>query len=159
MYEALKALHVLSAFSFFIAHGASAAVALRIRSEREPARLGALLDLSTAAMGPFTWISALVMLLSGIAMGFLAGWWSSLWIWASIALFVAVMGAMTPMAAFRLNDIRAALGKPVGKRPAAPPVPQPELEAVLTRWDPRPISFVGGLGLAVIVMLTVLKPF
>ena len=158
-YEWLKALHVLSAFGFFIAHGASAAVGLRLPSERDPGRLRALLDLSSSALGPFTWASALVMLVSGIAMGFLAAWWSAVWIWASIVLFIVITFAMTPLGAFRLNAIRTALGMSVNKKAAVPPVPQGALEAVVARYDPRPATWIGGLGLAIIVVLMVVKPF
>lgn len=157
-YEWLRALHVLAAFGFILAHGASAVVALRLRQERDPARVHALLDLSAAALGPLTWVAALVMLVSGIAMGFMAAWWSAWWIWVSIALFVGMTGAMTPLGAFRLNDMRRALG--IRIRPKdLPAQPSPEqLRALLERYDPRPVTYVGGIGLAVIVILMVLKP-
>lgn len=157
-YDWLKALHVLSAFGFFIAHGASAAVALRIRDERDPLRLRALLDLSAAAMGPVTWIMALVMLASGVALGFLGAWWGDWWIWVAILLFFVVTGVMTPLGAYRLNAVRTALGMPIMKRPAAAPLPPTEMEALLARYDPRPVTWVGGLGLAIIIGLMVLKP-
>ena len=159
MYEWLKAIHVLSAFAFFIAHGASAAVGLQVRRERDPARLRALLDLSQATLGPWTWVAALLMLASGIALGFTASWWSAWWIWAAIAIFVVVTGVMTPLGAFRLNDIRRALGMSVQGRPAPEALPVSELEALLGRYDPRPVSWIGGLSLAAIVLLMVLKPY
>ena len=160
MYEWLKAIHVAAAFAFFVAHGASAAVSLTIEGAREPARLRALLDLSAYAMGPATWVAALAMLASGIAMGFVASWWSYWWIWASIAIFVVVMGLMTPLGAYRLNAIRSALGVQLDrKKPAPEPVPPAELETLLGRYDPRPMAWLGGLGLAAIVLLMVLKPY
>jgi hypothetical protein len=39
-------LHILSAITFFLAHGASVAMAFKIRSESDFRRIGALLDLS-----------------------------------------------------------------------------------------------------------------
>lgn len=159
LYVWLKAIHVLSAFGFVLAHGASAAVGLRLRTERDPARVHALLDLSSAALGPWTWVAALVMLASGVALGFMAGWWSYWWIWLSIAILVGVMGAMTPLGTFRLNDIRRALGIQIRPKDPPPAAASPsELEALLSRYDPRPVTWVGGLGLAAIVLLMVLKP-
>lgn len=160
MYEWLRAIHVVSAFAFFVAHGASAAVALKLRDERDPQRLRALLDLSAYAMGPVTWVAALAMLATGIAMGFVASWWSYWWIWASVAIFVAVMGLMTPLGAFRLNALRTALGVQLDrKKPAPVPAAPAELEAILGRYDPRPVTWLGGVGLAAIVLLMVLKPY
>ena len=39
-------IHIVAAFGFVLSHGVSAFVAFRIRAERDPARIGALLDLS-----------------------------------------------------------------------------------------------------------------
>lgn len=159
-YEALKAIHVLSAFAFILVHGASALVALRLRGERDPARIRALLELSSASLGAPTWIVALVMLVTGIALGVMAGWWSFWWIWLSVAILVGVIGAMTPLGAFRLNAIRRAVGiRVTPKEPAPEAVGPAELDAILARYDPRPVTWVGGLGLAAIVLLMVLKPY
>jgi small-conductance mechanosensitive channel len=159
VYEAIKAVHVLSAFAFVLVHGTSAAVALRLRDEREPARLRALLDLSAATLGPITWAIALLMIASGIALGLIASWWSYWWIWAAVVLFIVITGVMTPLGSFRLNDVRRALGMPVQGKPSPPAVNVEQLETVLARWDPRPVSWIGGLGLAAIVLLMVLKPY
>lgn len=160
MYEWTRLVHIASAFAFILAHGASAAVALQLRRERDPGRVGALLDLSLAAMGPITWIAALLMLLSGVWLGFQASWWGQLWIWASIGILVLVMGLMTPLGGIKLNRIRAALGISVDrKKPAPPPVSRSELEAILDQWDPRPLTAVGLGGLLLILALMVLKPF
>lgn len=160
MYEWTRFVHIASAFAFILAHGASAAVSLQLRRERDPGRVGALLDLSLAAMGPVTWVAALLMLVSGIWLGFQASWWGQLWIWASIGILVLVMGLMTPLGGMRLNRIRAALGMSVDpKKPAPTAVPRAELEAILDQWDPRPLAGVGLGGLLLIVALMVLKPF
>jgi hypothetical protein len=119
MYEWTKLIHVASAFGFILAHGASAAVALQLRRERDPGRVAALLDLSRSAMGGLTWAMALVMLSSGIWLGFQADWWGRVWIWASIAVLVLLMGLMTPLGGIKLNRIRTALGMSVD--PKKPP--------------------------------------
>ena len=160
MYEYVKFIHVASAFAFILAHGASGAVALGLRRERDPIRVAALLDLSRAALGPVTWIAALVMLLSGVLLGFQGDWWGRWWIWLSIVTLVVLMGAMTPMGAIRLNRIREALGIQVDRKRQAPVAATPsELAALLERWDPRPLTGVGLGGLLVIIALMTLKPF
>jgi hypothetical protein len=111
-------------------------------------------------MGAVTWGAALVMLVTGILLGFQADWWGTWWIWISIGILVLVMGLMTPLGGIKLNRIRAALGVSVDpKKPAPTAVSPRELEAILDEWDPRPLTAVGLGGLLLIVALMVLKPF
>lgn len=160
MYEWTRLLHVASAFGFILAHGASAAVALQLRRERDPGRVAALLDLSRSAMGGITWAMALAMLLSGIWLGFQADHWGRAWIWASIVILVVLMGLMTPLGGIKMNRLRAALGMAIDpKQPAPAPVSRTELEAILDAWDPAPLTATGLGGLLAILALMVLKPF
>ena len=82
MYSWIVFVHVLGVFGFLLAHGAATAISFKLRGECEVDRIRALLDLSRstrAAAG----VSLLVTLAAGIALGFMGGWWSHLWIWAS----------------------------------------------------------------------------
>ena len=81
--------HVLAALTFFLAHGASAAMAFKIRGETDFTRIGAMLDLSwstTILMG----VSFLVMGLTGLILPFLIHFWNRGYIWASIVLMLFV---------------------------------------------------------------------
>lgn len=98
MYPWLVFLHVLSGFVFFLAHGASAFVLLKLRQEREVERIKALLDLRAYAEPAMSW-SAGVLFLSGIAAGFVGHWWRTGWIWVSLALLILVSVMMTFMGA------------------------------------------------------------
>jgi hypothetical protein len=49
LYQWIVLLHVIAAFTFALAHGVSAGVALKLRGEREIPRVQALLVLSQAA--------------------------------------------------------------------------------------------------------------
>ena len=73
-YPWIVLLHVLGAFGFVFAHGASAFAAFRIRSERDPARVAALLDMSGTSLG-LMYVSLLILLIGGIAAGFVGSWW------------------------------------------------------------------------------------
>jgi hypothetical protein len=79
-------LHVIAAFTFALAHGVSAGVALKLRGEREVPRVQALLDLSEFATNEM-YVSILVLLVAGVAATFIAGLWGRTWIWAAIVLF------------------------------------------------------------------------
>jgi hypothetical protein len=164
LYPWIVLTHVTGVLLFFVAHGSSAVVGLRLKGERDPARVLALLDLSRWSLGPAAGVSLLVGLVAGIAAGFVGGWWGHLWIWLSLAIFLAVGGLMTPMAAAKLSAMRSAAGiriqppfgfGPHGEAPTADPA---ELQRLLEAWNPWPTSVLGIAGFVVILALMLLKP-
>lgn len=162
MYSWLIFLHVMSVFSFLFAHGASAIVMFRVRAERDPARIGALLDLSQAVGGAVA-LTALLLFLTGLALGFVGGWWGRGWIWASLALFLAISMVMSWQGRLYFERIRGALGRSPRKA-ETPPSPvlesaPSELAAVLASGQPALLAIVGLGGLAVITWLMLFKPF
>ncbi|MBA2632291.1 MAG: DUF2269 family protein [Chloroflexi bacterium] len=162
LYPWVVFLHASTVLLFFIAHGASMAVAFRLKREEDPARVRALLDLSRFSLGVPTGVVVLTGLISGVLAGFLGGWWGELWIWISLVLFVAVGLAMTPLVSFRLNPIRAAAGMPpvpIKKDQAAPPEDPAELRRQLDAWNPVPVAVAGLAAFLVILYLMMVKPF
>jgi len=59
-------LHVLSALTFYMAHGTSVAMAFKIRKETDFARIRAMLDLSESTL-EIMFVSFLIMGLTGLA--------------------------------------------------------------------------------------------
>lgn len=162
-YPWIVTLHVVGAFMFVFGHGAAAFAAIRLRRERDPARIGAMLDVSSASM-VFMGIGWLVLLVAGIVATFAAGLWGEAWIWISLVIFVVLTGYMTPRAAAWTRQVRHAIGvkAPYGEKKDAPdPVPATpeELDAILRSPRMFEVTAVGGLGLLVIIVLMVLKPF
>jgi hypothetical protein len=161
----LVLIHVLSVLAFVLLHGASATVAFRLRSEREPARIRALLELSTASLGGAT-AALLLILASGIVAGIVGGWWTSgmLWLWVSVALFIAVGVAMSVVAVPHLNAVRRAVGLPTRDDRPGEPVPlvavgDDELAAILMSRRPAVSAVIGLGGLGVITWLMQFKPW
>lgn len=164
LYGAIVFIHAATILLFFIAHGASMAVAFRLKRERDPTAARALLDLSTWAMGWPTGINVIVGLLTGIAAGIMGGWFGQFWIWVSLVLFIAVALVMTPMASSRLKAVRAAAGtvpfNPFSRTPAPAPAPNAgELSRLLDEWNPIPIALLGLTSFLVILWLMLFKPF
>ncbi len=161
IYGAVVFVHATTILLFFIAHGASMAVAFRIKGETDPARVRALLDLSRYAMGTPTIVVVGLGLLTGILAGFLGGHWDRLWIWISLVLFVAIAGAMTPLASLRFQPIRTAAGMATsGPRPTpAGPEDADEMRRLIDAWNPVPIAVIGLVGFVVILWLMLVKPF
>lgn len=157
--------HVLGVLVFFMAHGTSMAVGFRLKRERDPARVRALLDLSTWSLGLVPSIAFLVGVLAGIAAGIVGGHFGRLWIWTSIVVLTVVAAYMTPGVAARVNGIRAAAGtqqiNPFSRKPQpAPPEPDPiELSRQLDAWNPAVPATIGFGAFAVILWLMLFKPF
>jgi len=161
-YPWIKLLHVAGAFGFVLAHGASALAAVRIRDEREPSRVAALLDLSSASLG-LMYVSLLVLLAAGVTAGFIGGFWGEAWIWGAIVVLVIVVVAMYPLGSQHYARVRRAVGQKAYGDPqdAAPPAPlaADELAALLASPRPFVLAAFGGIGLVIILWLMVVKPF
>lgn len=164
MYQWLVFTHVLSVFGFLLAHGASAAVAFKVRGEREIARVRALLDLSKGA-GAVGNVFLLVLLAAGIAAGFMGGWWGHGWIWAALGLLVFISFAMGGVGSRPLVRVRQLLGEtgprgPKGDPKMSPAVPtDQQLAVALAAINPWLQTAIGGGGLALILWLMMAKPF
>ena len=162
MYAWIIFLHVFSVLSFLLAHGASAAVMFRVRVEREPARIHALLDLAQAFSLSVTVTSSL-LLITGIIAGFMGGWWGRGWIWTALALFIAISFAMSFMGRLYFDRVRRAIGVATGedrkKKVQPEALPSEQLVAVLNSGQPMALALVGLGGLAVITWLMMFKPF
>jgi predicted integral membrane protein DUF2269 len=155
--------HVVGAFLFVLAHGVSAFVAFGVRRERDRARLGALLDLSSAAIG-LAMLGLLVLLVSGIATGIAMGSFGHGWIWASIVVLVAVGAAMNPLGTQHYGRIRSALAAQDGQTDVsghalAAAAETDRLSDLLETRRPEALALVGGGGFLVILWLMMFRPF
>ena len=155
MYQWLVFLHIAGAFGFLLFHGASVGVLLRLRHERNRERISVLLDLSAASMIGF-YVSVVVLLGGGILAGFAGSWWGRLWIWVSLALFLAIAVAMYPLGSRTFRRIRQA----VALRPSgAPMASDEEIDEILRSPRLVLLAAIGYGGLLVILWLMVFKPF
>jgi hypothetical protein len=161
----LKLLHILGALGLVLTHGASAAVAFKLRGERDRVRVQALVDLSNAYLNAF-YLSFAVVLIAGILSGIAGGYWTSgrLWIWASLMVFFATAIGMFVLATPHFEAIRHAVGVATFsdiRKGVAPPPPldDGELATLLTSRKPLWIAAVGLGGITLLVYLMVVKPF
>jgi hypothetical protein len=157
----LKLIHVLAAMAFFLAHGTSAAVSLRIRRERERDRLIAYLQLSQSTMGAAT-LALLVLLVGGVLSGIAGGYWTSgqLWLWVSLGLFLGLGVEMSLVRWRYLLGIRTALGM-VPNPAAEPPAAIGDDELAERLASPLPIInlAVALIVVAILTWLMMFKPF
>lgn len=147
--------HIAGVFGFLVAHGVSVGVAFRVRRERDPRRIMALLELSSASI-TLLYISLLVLLTGGVVAGFLGKWWGDGWIWTALAALVATMVAMYALASVYYRRLRTIVSAMVEGSQA---VSEERLAGVLSGPRPWVIAAIGFAGLLFIQYLMMFKPF
>ena len=163
MYQWLVFAHVLGVFGFLLGHGSAAAVAFKLRDERETERIRALLDLSRGSSAVAN-ASLLVLLAAGIAAGFVGNWWGQYWIWAALGVLVLISVAMLIVGSGPLMRIREVVQPELVRskrtsQPSAEVATEQQLNLMLAAVHPWLLTAIGGGGLAVILWLMLFKPF
>ncbi len=155
-------LHVLSALTFYMAHGTSVAMAFKIRKETDFTRIRAMLDLSWSTM-ILMGVSFLIMGLTGIIMPFMIHIWNKVWIWASIVLMLFVFIYMAMFNETSYKQLRRLVGLPYMKGskelPAEPPSSPEEVAALLKKTSLTGLVVTGYVIPAIVLWLMVFKPF
>ena len=155
-------LHVLSALTFYMAHGTSVAMAFKIRKETDFTRIRAMLDLSWSTM-ILMGVSFLIMGLTGIIMPFMIHIWNKVWIWASIVLMLFVFIYMAMFNETSYKQLRRLVGLPYmkgGKElPAEPPSSPEEVAALLKKTSVTGLVVTGYVIPAIVLWLMIFKPF
>ena len=155
-------IHVLSAITFFLAHGAAAAAVFKVRQETDFARIRAMLDLSVSTFQVY--ISAfLVMGITGLVMPFIIHIWNRGYIWLSIVLILFVVFWMGFVNEKQFKQLRRLVGLPYMKGnkslPAEPPASPEEVAAFMKTIHPHQWALVGYGIPAVVLWLMIFKPF
>lgn len=147
LYVWLKFFHIVGLGAFLLAHGVSAGSSFVLRSASTDAVRAALLRASIMSAAIF-YPALLVIVVTGVWMGFEGGWWHTGWIWAGIGTLVAV------------TVIMSAMSVPYHKaRDAANAKPPADLEPMLKPARPVELAVVGVIGLVILFFLMVFKPF
>lgn len=162
MYQWLVFAHILAAFIFFMAHGVSALMAFRLKREKNPERMRAILDFSEFALPVMYW-SLMVLVLAGIGAGIMGHWFSMGWIWAAIVLLVITWIGMVTYAMKYYAPVRKALGLPYrsrkGDQAASAPASEAEIAAAVEATQPALLAGISFVLIAVILWLMMFKPF
>jgi hypothetical protein len=155
-------LHVLAAITFFLMHGASAAMAFQMRKERDFERIRALLDLSWGTTIPMG-VAFLVLGLTGVILPFLVHIWDRIYIWASIVLMIGVFAYMGAFNERHYKELRRLVGLPYMKGnktyPAETPSSPEQVEALLKQTNVAGLVIAGYVVPAFILWMMLFKPF
>jgi len=155
-------LHVLSALTFYMAHGTSVAMAFKIRKETDFTRIRAMLDLSNSTMITMG-MAFLVMGLTGLILPFMIHIWNRGYIWVSIVLMLFVAIYMAVFIVTHYMELRRLVGLPYRKGskelPAEPPSSPEEVAALLKKTSVTGLVVVGYVIPAFVLWLMIFKPF
>jgi hypothetical protein len=146
--------HLAGVFGLLASHGVSMAVALRLRKERDPARIEGLIELSGRSIVPM-YVSLGVLLGSGIVATSLGRLWSFGWIWAAIATLLIVSLVMSFVARPYYRRVAFVARALAGGSEAVTPE---QFDALLRSRRPFAMTWIGFVGLGLILYLMMFKP-
>jgi 4-hydroxybenzoate polyprenyltransferase len=142
VYRWIVFIHIASVLGLLLVHPVT--VAFHLKEERDDTRIRELLEVSEAA-STLRWVFFGLTLLSGVVLGFMGSWWSSVWIWAALVLFVLIAVVMNRYGGRMIDEI-------------ADTRDDVEMERLLTRIRPGFLAVTGTGGLLLILYLMLFKP-
>ena len=154
-YEWWVFLHILGVFGFLLGHGVSVGVTFRLRRERDPGRVNALLELSGSSLTVFFY-GLLVLVVAGVVAGFLGKWWDEGWIWTALGVLVGISVAMSVLARPYYKRVRLVAEAMASGSEA---VTEDQFVSILRSQLPLVIAAIGFAGLLVLLWLMMFKPF
>ncbi len=145
LYVWLKFFHLFGLAVFLFAHGVSggASVALRAPVSPDTRRLLQLSQRSSFVANP----ALLVVIATGVWMTFTGHFWGRGWLWAAIVVLVALLAAM------------GFISRPYYMARDAARQPDEVVADRLRQARPVAAIWIGSIGLALLVLLMVFKPF
>jgi ABC-type Fe3+ transport system permease subunit len=155
-YNWWKLLHVLGVLAFVMYHGVSMIVALRLRKERDRARIAELLQFSGSSVRGM-YLSLAWLTVFGVIAGVQSGVYTHQgWFWVSLGVLVFVMVEMGAMARPYYQRLKEA----VEIRPSGVPRrSDEELDTMLRSRLPLLNTALGFAALLFIAYLMIFKPF
>jgi len=155
VYEWLVLVHILGVLGFMFTHGVAAAMALRLRHERNPDRIRVMLQISSSSLAVF-YVSTLLLLGGGVWAGFNGRWWDQGWIWVALGVFIANLIFMYAVPTPYYKKVREVMTIEESGSSAVGPE---QLDAMLRSNLPIVTLVVGLVSIAFIAYLMVIKPF
>ncbi|MGH2462347.1 MAG: hypothetical protein ACRDFZ_01820 [Candidatus Limnocylindria bacterium] len=151
-HQLLMLVHIGGAFIFVGGHAASALVAFQLPGETDGARAQALLTLSYRSLD-WMHIGLAVLILSGIAAGFVGQFWGRPWIWLALDLLLAISAFM-----YAGNRSKAYSGARNRLEAGGTAAWDAEARAMVDRRQAMVFMVTGMVALVAITALMIFKP-
>ncbi|MFB3737653.1 MAG: DUF2269 family protein [Candidatus Velamenicoccus archaeovorus] len=154
-YRWIVFIHIVGVLGFVMFHGVSVMVALRLRRERDRAKIAELMQFSGSSLSGM-YASLLLLLVGGIWAGFELDWWKFAWIWVALGVLVLMIAEMSAVARSFYQRVKEA----VEIRPSGVPRrSDEELDQMLRSPLPMVNAVLGFAALLFITWLMVYKPW
>jgi len=142
MYQWVVFVHIASVMGLLLVHPVT--VAFHLKEERNDIRIRELLEVTEAASN-LRWAFFWLTIASGAVLGFMGGFWGTAWIWAALAIFIAIGAVMNLYGGRSIDRI-------------ADTKDDAEMERLLIRFRPMILAVTGAGGLLLVLWLMLFKP-
>ena len=146
LYVWLKFVHLVGLGAFLFGHGIAGGTSIALRAKPAGEVSRALLQLSIWSYR-IAYPGLILLIATGVWMGFAGSWWGRGWIWASIAVLVVVFGLMSFVSI------------PYHKARDSAKEGDSVLAERLDRTRPVLAVWIGAAGILALLFLMVFKPF
>lgn len=159
MYPWLLFAHIGSMLLFMLAHGVHAVIMLKWRQAEDP-EFGLTLFHGVPGAG-LTRLSLLAVIVTGLVLGALGGWFGQLWLWLSLGILVVQWVAMYRLGGGYYGLVQAAAQEAMAERAggSGSTVAMERYRATRLGWQPAAMMIVGLGGVGVVLWLMIFKPF
>ncbi|MFL5799612.1 MAG: cupredoxin domain-containing protein [Actinomycetota bacterium] len=154
MYKWWVLVHLAGVFVFLVAHGVSVGVLFRLRRERDPSKVAALIELSASSVRSF-YVGLVVLLVGGFAAVATGDLWSKPWIWIALGVLVISSVGMVAMARPYYRRVGFVSRAMVGGTEV---VTKEQFDEVLRDNRSNSVAAMGFVALAIILYMMVIKP-
>lgn len=158
MYIWVVYLHVTVIFIFLIQHAVEIFVTFKLRQQQEPQGIFAtyafILDNNSRNLR----ITYLLIIVTGIAAGFLSTWWQQGWMWAALGVMVVLWIVMNRVGSSYLTTVDAITDHAVKNKDDKTAIDKfrSDLKA---RREPEILTVTSVIGGLIILWLMMFKPF
>jgi hypothetical protein len=153
LYQWLVFVHLTGLVIFLMGHGIAVGCSFRVRSARDRVVITTLLNVSQRGSG-VGWIGLILLAIGGLGAAWNANQLTASWVVGSYVVLIAVLLGMFMVASPFYYGLRDAVAGAKG----ATPIGDDELVQRLQNRRPEVLLAIGGIGLALLVWLMVLKP-
>jgi len=158
MYIWVVYLHVTVIFIFLIQHAVEIFVTFKLRQQKEPQGIFATYSFTLDNNSRNLRITYLLIIVTGIAAGFLSTWWRQGWIWTALGVMVVLWIVMNRVGGSYLTTVDAITDYAVKNKDDKTAIDKfrSDLKA---RREPEILTVTSVIGGLIILWLMMFKPF
>jgi len=158
MYIWVVYLHVTVIFIFLIQHAVEIFVTFKLRQQKEPQGIFATYSFTLDNNSRNLRITYLLIIVTGIAAGFISTWWRQGWMWTALGVMIVIWIVMNRVGGNYLNAVDAITDHALKNKDDKSAIDKfrSDLKA---RREPEIMTITSVIGGLIILWLMMFKPF